>query len=51
MAWWRHPPRGREGGGSPRRVSGERESSLADPHGGPAATVLLNFYLINCTIS
>jgi hypothetical protein len=25
-------------GGSPRRVSGERESSLADPHGGPAAT-------------
>jgi hypothetical protein len=26
------------GGGSPRRVSGERESSLADPHGGPAAT-------------
>jgi hypothetical protein len=31
MAWWHHPP-------SPRRVSGERESSLADPHGGPAAT-------------
>jgi hypothetical protein len=27
------------GGGSPRHVSGERESSLADPHGGPAATV------------
>ncbi len=23
---------------SPRRVSGERDSSLADPHGGPAAT-------------
>jgi hypothetical protein len=34
------PPRGPGGGGgSPRRVSGERESSLADPHGGPAATV------------
>ncbi len=29
------------GGGSPRRVSGERESSLADPHGGPAATEAL----------
>jgi hypothetical protein len=28
------------GGGVPRHVSGERESSLADPHGGPAATDL-----------
>ncbi len=32
-------PGARMGGGSPRHVSGERESSLADPHGGPAATV------------
>ncbi len=32
------PSPGPGGGGSPRRVSGERESSLADPHGGPAAT-------------
>ncbi len=31
-------PGARRGGGSPRHVSGERESSLADPHGGPAAT-------------
>jgi hypothetical protein len=31
-------PGARGGGGPPRRVSGERESSLADPHGSPAAT-------------
>jgi hypothetical protein len=45
MAWWRHPPRGQEGGGSPRRVSGERESSLADPQGGPAATDIQPIYI------
>jgi hypothetical protein len=31
-------PGARRGGGSPRRVSRERESSLANPHGSPAAT-------------
>jgi hypothetical protein len=31
-------PGARSGGGSPPHVSGERENSLADPHGGPAAT-------------
>jgi hypothetical protein len=36
-------PPGPGGGGSPRRVSGERESSLADPHGGPAATVAVKY--------
>jgi hypothetical protein len=34
------PSPGPGGGGSPRRVSGERESSLADPHGSLAATDL-----------
>jgi hypothetical protein len=34
------PSPGPGGGGVPRHVSGERESSLADPHGGPAATDL-----------
>jgi hypothetical protein len=31
-------PGARSGEGSPRHVDGERENSLADPHGGPAAT-------------
>jgi hypothetical protein len=26
-------------------VSGERKSSLADPHGGPAATALVKLYI------
>jgi hypothetical protein len=41
------PSPGPGGGGSPRRVSGERESSLADPHGGPAATVRKQFTFLN----